>query len=110
VHNTEQDIGEATTRGIAAINHLDDNGASDDELIAAAQHASRAVSGQARQGARSVNLFATRAVEALRNIGADRRFFVLLRDARDQAHEDIRQTGQRGHAAIAAALRAALND
>ncbi|HZW09984.1 MAG TPA: hypothetical protein VFF69_08780 [Phycisphaerales bacterium] len=110
VHNTQHDVAEATTRGVAAINHLDDNGATDDELIAAARHASRIVGAEAHQGARTVGLIAGRAVEALQDIGADRRFFVVVHDARDQSHEAIRQAAQRGHAALAAALRDALND
>jgi hypothetical protein len=110
VHTTQSDVGEAATRGVAAINRLDDGGASDRELISAAEHADRVINGEAHQGLRQVRMIAARAAEALRQIGADRRFFAALHDARDRSIEAINQAGERAHGAVATALREALND
>lgn len=103
-------IQDSTSDGIAVINRLDANGASDRELMAAARRATGNVNHAARHGTRRVNLVASRAAEALRDLGADRHFFRALMRARDAAHDAIGQSRERGVNAIQAALRAALDD
>jgi|GEM_PF-3590063 len=103
-------IQDSTRHGIAVINRLDDNGASDRELIEAARRATREVNHTARHGVRRVSLIAERAAQALRALEADRSFFMALGQARRAATEDIGQSRARGTDAIQAALRAALDD
>lgn len=103
-------IQDSTRQGVAAINRLDDNGASDRELVAAARRATREINHTARHGARHIGLIAERAAQALRALEADRSFFVALGQARRAATEDVAQSRARGAGAIEAALRAALDD
>lgn len=103
-------IQDSTRQGIAVINRLDDNGASDRELIAAARRATGEVNHTARHAFRRVNLIAERAANALRRLEADRSFFMALGQARRAAGEAIGQSRERGTNAIQAALRAALDD
>lgn len=103
-------IHDSTRQGVAAINRLDDNGASDRELIAAARRATREINHTARHGARHIALIAERAAQALRALEADRSFFRALGQARRTATEDVAQSRDRGAGAIEAALRAALDD
>jgi hypothetical protein len=107
---TGEAIQDSTRHGIAVINRLDDNGASDRELIAAARRATGQVNHTARHGMRHVGLIAERAAQALRALEADRSFFVALGHARRAAGEAIGQSRTRGTDAIQAALRAALDD
>ena len=103
-------IQESTRDGIAMINRLDDNGATDRELTSAARRATVEVNHGARHGARRVGLIAGRAAQALRRLGADRSFFQALGRARRAASGEISQSRERGTNAIQAALRTALDD
>lgn len=107
---TRDDIQNAAAHGVRVINQLDDDGASDRQLIEAADRAKAVIGHEARQGKRLVNAIAARAVEALRQIGADRRFFVIVSDARAASHGAIDQAHRRGAGAVQAALDEALND
>lgn len=110
VETTQENIQEAAARGVRAINYLDDNGASDRQLITAADRARDAVNAKARRGAGQVNMIAHRAADALRTIDADPRFFVVLNDARTRALDAIDQARHRGVHAIQTALQEALDD
>ncbi|MFG0258999.1 MAG: hypothetical protein ACF8LK_01495 [Phycisphaerales bacterium JB041] len=103
-------IQHSTRDGIAVINRLDDNGASDRELVAAARRATGAVNHAARHGTRHIGLIAERAAQALRALEADRSFFAALAQARRSSSEQVGQSRERGTNAIQAALRAALDD
>jgi hypothetical protein len=107
---TQDDIQNAVVHGIRVINQLDDNGASDRQLTAAAARAKNVIAHEARQGVRLVNAVAARAHEALRRIGADRRYFQIVADARDASHGEIHQAQRRGTAAVQTALDDALDD
>ena len=107
---TGEAIQDATRHGVGTINRLDDNGASDRELIEAARRATENINRTARQGTRRVSLIAERAAQALRDLGADRSFFEALGRARRAANEAIGQSRERGTHAIQAALRDALDD
>ncbi len=110
---TQATVGEirsTATRGIHLIQELDQNGASDEELIAAARHTFRAIDRQAMHGARRVNMIAARTIAILREITDDRRFFRIVVQARAQSREAIGQSRQRAHHAVQAALEDALGD
>ena len=101
---------EIAANGIETINRLDHNGASDEELIAAARHAMERVNHAARHGNRHVGLIAARAAHALRALHAEREFFRALAMARRAASEAIGDARHRANAAIQEALREALDD
>ncbi|MBK7403113.1 MAG: hypothetical protein IPJ41_00420 [Phycisphaerales bacterium] len=109
VEHTQGDVQGAAATGIAAIERLDANGAEDRQIMGAAHRAFSAIDAQAHQGDRHINLIAARAVEALRQINADRRFFQILGEARDNAHDAIAQAHRRAHVAVQAALDEALD-
>ncbi len=107
---SRDDIHAAATRGIALIQRLDADGALDRQLIAAAARAQHAITEQASQGKRRVNMIAAYAVGALRELEADRRFFQIVAEARDTSHEAINQAAARAHDAVRIALREALDN
>ena len=107
--NTIDDIQAAAARGIAVIQQLDADGATDEQLIRAAHRAVQAVHHEAAQGNRHINLIANRAAQALRALDADRQFFAAVHQAAQRSHEAIGNAAQRGVNAIRVALQEALD-
>lgn len=107
---TVEAVRDGAAQGVATINRLDDNGATDRELTAAARRATSNVNQTARHGLRRIDLIASRAANILRDLEADRSFFEALGNARRAAAGAIHDSRDRGTHAIQAALRAALDD
>jgi hypothetical protein len=108
--NTQHDLQAAATHGIAVIRQLDADGATDRQLILAAERAQHAIAAQATQGNRRVNMIAARAVSALHELDADRHFFLIVAEARATAHDAIQHAAERAHQAVRIALQEALDD
>lgn len=103
------DIHAAAAHGIAVIQQLDADGATDRQLIAAAARAQHAITDRASQGKRRVNMIAAYAVRALHELDADRHFFQVVAEARDTSHEAINEAATRAHHAVRIALQEALD-
>lgn len=106
--NTIDDVQAAGATGVAVIERLDANGATDEQLIQAAHRAVQGVHRRAAQGDRRVSFIAANAIEQLRQLGADRHFFETVRDARATSHDAIGRASERAVNAIQIALREAL--
>lgn len=105
----QDDIQGAAATGIGVIQRLDANGAEDRQMVAAAHRTWNVIDTKAHEGDRRVNMLAARAVEALRQINADRRFFGVVAEARNRSHEAIGQAHRRATHAVQVALDEALD-
>lgn len=109
-NQTVENVQAATIKGVRTIQRLDDEGASERQLRAAAARALEVIDHEARQGQRRINLIASRAATILRDMGADRQYFAALHRARSASLDEVGESRRRGAAAIQAALEDALDD
>ena len=107
--NTFGAIVVATHNGADRIGQLDEAGAPDLALIAAAGNARERVNDRAQAGRQRVNHLSAHCLHALEHIGAPPAVRIIVVNARDHALDVIVTTRQNGIGAINAALAEALS-
>jgi len=109
-HNTGQTIHTIARRGIGAIQAIDDNDGTDEQLIAAARQTHSAVAARAEAGTDRINAAAERCIDALVDMDADRSLIRRVNHARRMSLGVITDAAQSANRRVHTALHRALNN
>ncbi len=108
--HTSASVHAIAARGAQLINAIDDQGATDEQLIEAARNTIQAIHRRAGSGASRVNALADRCIERLVDLGADRMLITRVNHARRIALGTISDAATESAEFVRAVLRRALQD
>lgn len=108
--HTSASVHAIAARGAQLINAIDDQGATDEQLIEAARNTNQTIQRRAAAGADRINGLADRCVERLGNIGADDQLITRVNQARRILLGSVADAAVESAEFVRAALRRALND
>ncbi|HED53104.1 MAG TPA: hypothetical protein ENJ00_02750 [Phycisphaerales bacterium] len=109
-HRTNHAVNSVAHRGIHLIAALDEQGASDDQLIAAANRIKERLHATARRGAAAVNEVAEACVRRLVDAGADDALIMRVNQARENVLGAIRENAAGATERVNMALHRALTN
>jgi len=110
MHIAVDRIHHRTAMGVRHIEHLDANGASDDELRESAARSIRSINATARAATARISRLAHHCIQELRDMDAPPPLIAAVRNAAEEANQRVETAAQHGRRAILEALDEALNN
>jgi len=108
--HTSASVHAIAARGAQLIGAIDDQGATDEQLIEAARNTNQTIQRRAAAGADRINGLADRCVQRLGDIGADEQLITRVIQARRILLGSVADAAVESAEFVRAALRRALND